>query len=81
MNNEKIILEILDNNNEIIIKIYKSVLQVSKDYPKIPYYSLRTVYLNHKKQLTNKTENTNKVIKHNFRIYDNPEFLDMLIIS
>ena len=80
MNNEKIILGILDNNNEIMKK-YKSVLQLSKDYPKIPYYGLRTVYLYHKKQLANKTENTNKAIKHNFKIYDNLEFLDMLIVS
>ena len=81
MNNEKIILEIIDINNEIVIKKYKSILQVSKEYIHIPYYSLRRIYLHQKKQLKNKTGQINKVIQNNFKIYDNPEYLDMLIIS
>ena len=81
MNNEKIILEIIDINNEILIKKYKSILQVSKEYPNIPYYNLRRMYLNEKKQLKNKTGQINKKIQNNFKIYDNPEFINMLIIS
>ena len=81
MNNEKIILEIIDINNEILIKKYKSILQVSKEYPNIPYYNLRRMYLNEKKQLKNKTGQINKLISNNFKIYDNPEYINMLIIS
>ena len=44
MNNEKIILEIIDINNEIVIKKYKSILQVSKEYTNITYYNLRRMY-------------------------------------
>ena len=81
MNNEKIILEIIDINNEIVIKKYKSVLELSKEYNQIPYYNLRRIYLNGKKQLKNKTGQINKKIQNNFKIYDNPEFINMLIIS
>ena len=81
MNNEKIILEIIDINNEIVIKKYKSILQVSKEYTHIPYYNLRRMYLNEKKQLKNKSGQINKVIQNNFKIYDNPEYTNMLIIS
>ena len=81
MNNEKIILEIIDINNEIVIKKYKSVMQISTEYPNIPYYNLRRMYLNEKKQLKNKTGKIKKTIQNNFKIYDNPEFVNMLIIS
>ena len=81
MNNEKIILEIIDINNEILIKKYKSVMQISTEYPNIPYYNLRRMYLNEKKQLKNKTGKIKKTIQNNFKIYDNPEFVNMLIIS
>ena len=81
MNNEKIILEIIDINNEIVIKKYKSVMQISNEYPNIPYYNLRRMYLNEKKKLKNKTGQINKRIQNNFKIYDNPEFINMLIIS
>ena len=81
MNNEKIILEIIDINNEILIKKYKSIMQISNEYPNIPYYNLRRMYLNEKKKLKNKTGQINKRIQNNFKIYDNPEYLDMLIIS
>ena len=81
MNNEKIILEIIDSNNEIVIKKYKSVMQISTEYPNIPYYNLRRMYLNEKKQLKNKTGKIKKTIQNNFKIYDNPEFVNMLIIS
>ena len=81
MNNEKIILEIIDINNEIVIKKYKSVMQISTEYPNIPYYNLRRMYLNEKKQLKNKTGKIKKTIQNNFKIYDNPEFINMLIIS
>ena len=81
MNNEKIIIEIIDINNEIVIKKYKSVMQISTEYPNIPYYNLRRMYLNEKKQLKNKTGKIKKTIQNNFKIYDNPEFVNMLIIS
>ena len=80
---EKIILEIIDINNEILIKKYKSIMQISNEYPNIPYYNLRRMYLNEKKKLKNKTGQIkiNKMIKNNFKIYDNPEYINMLIIS
>ena len=56
-------------------------MQISNEYPNIPYYNLRRMYLNEKKKLKNKTGQINKRIQNNFKIYDNPEFINMLIIS
>ena len=51
MNNEKIILEIIDNDQQIVIKKFKSILNLSKAYPHIPYNNLRMIYLDNKKEV------------------------------
>ena len=43
---------IITENNKNILNINDKV-QVSKEYPNIPYYNLRRMYLNEKKQLKN----------------------------
>ena len=78
MNNEKLILEIIEGN-EIIIKKFKSLLDLSKNYPTIPYHSLRGLYLSHiKEEKTKKKVNLrkcNSLLSKKFKIYDNPEYL------
>ena len=49
MNNQKLILEIIEKDN-IIIKKYKSLLELSRDYTNIPYHKLRGIYLNKMKE-------------------------------
>ena len=85
MNNEKIILEIIDNDKQIIIKKFKSILNISKAYPSIPYNNLRMLYLDNKKEvelnIIIKSRTVNQLLKSRFKIYDNPEYLDRFIIQ
>ena len=85
MKYEKIILEIIDNDKQILIKKYKSLLNMSKDYPNIPYNNIRMVYLDYKKELKTdiktKSRTVKQLIKNKFKIYDNPEYLERFIIS
>ena len=85
MNNEKIIVEFIDNNDQLIIKKYKSILNLSKAYPNIPYNNLRMIYLDYKKEvnfnIVTKSRSPNQLLKNKFKIYDNPEYLDRFIIE
>ena len=85
MNNEKIIVEFIDNNDQLIIKKYKSILNLSKAYPNIPYNNLRMIYLDNKKEvqfnIITKSRSPNQLLKNKFKIYDNPEYLDRFIIE
>ena len=85
MNNEKIILEIIDNDQQIVIKKFKSILNLSKAYPHIPYNNLRMIYLDNKKEvqfnIITKSRSPNQLLKNKFKIYDNPEYLDRFIIE
>ena len=85
MNNEKIILEIIDNDQQMIIKKYKSILNLSKAYPNIPYDNLRMIYLDKKREvqlnIKTKRRDANQLLKNRFKIYDNPEYLQRFIIQ
>ena len=85
MNNEKIILEIIDNDQQIMINKYKSIVNLSKAYPNIPYNNLRMIYLDNKKEvelnIRTKSRSPNQLLKNKFKIYDNPEYLDRFIIE
>ena len=63
MNRERIILEIIDNNEQIIIKKYKSIWNTSKEYPN----NLRMIYLDNKKEvqtnLKTKSRDANQLLK------------------
>lgn len=79
MNSEKLILEIIEKDN-IIIKKYKSLLELSRDFPNIPYHNLRGIYLNKIKEnktgIKGKLRIVNNILNNKFKIYDNPEYLN-----
>ena len=79
MNNQKLILEIIEKDS-IIIKKYKSLLDLSKDYPSIPYHNLRGIYLNRLKETETgkkgKLRIVNNMLNDRFQIYDNPDYLN-----
>ena len=80
MNSEKLILEIIEENNIIIIKKYKSLLELSRDYPDIPYHNLRGIYLNKMKEdisgVKGKLRIVNNILNNRYKIYDNPDYLN-----
>ena len=75
----KIILEI-NENDKIIIKKYKSLLELSKDYPSIPYHNLRGIYLNRLKESETgkkgKLRIVNNMLNERFKIFDDPDYLN-----
>jgi hypothetical protein len=72
---ERITLEIIENN-KTIIKNYKSLSELHRDYPKIPYHNLRYIYLENKKEKSTKFRKANGILNDKFKIYDNVDYIN-----
>ena len=83
--NEKIIFEIKEDDL-ITIKKYKSILEISKDFPNIPYHNLRGLYkYGIKKSIQEQTGKTaklrivNAMLNKKYKVYDNPIYINSII--
>ena len=80
--NEKIIFEIKEDDL-ITIKKYKSILEISKDFPNIPYHNLRGLYkyginLNTPGKIA-KLRIVNAMLYKKYKVYDNPIYINSII--
>ena len=85
LSNEKIIFEIKEDDF-IILKKYNSILEITADFPNIPYHNLRGLYkYGIKKSIEQKTGKTaklrivNKMLSEKYKIYDNPSHISSII--
>ena len=80
--NEKIIFEIKEDDL-ITIKKYKSILEISKDFPNIPYHNLRGLYkygINLSTPgKTAKLRIVNAMLNKKYKVYDNPIYISSII--
>ena len=78
----KIILQSLNNKGEINNeKEYRSLLALHKDNSNIEYYQWREIYMNNKKTKPRKLQSVNLFLSQNYRVIDNPEFLNKFTIK
>ena len=85
LSNEKIIFEIKEDDL-ITIKKYKSILEISKDFPNIPYHNLRGLYkyginlsTQEKTGKTAKLRIVNAMLNKKYKVYDNPIYISSII--
>ena len=83
--NEKIIFEIKEDDL-ITIKKYKSILEISKDFPNIPYHNLRGLYKYGIKLSTQEKTGkkaklciVNAMLNNKYKVYDNPIYISSII--
>lgn len=73
----KIILQSINNMGEISNeKQYRSLLALHKDNSNIEYYQWREIYMNNKKAKPRKLQSVNLFLSQNYKIIDNPEYLN-----
>ena len=84
--NEKIIFEIKEDDDLITIKKYKSIFEISKDFPNIPYHNLRGLYIygnNLRTQAqtgkTAKLRIVNAMLNKKYKVYDNPIYINSIV--
>ena len=83
LSNKKIIF-VIKEDDLITIKKYKSILEISKDFPNIPYHNLRGLY-NIKLSTQEKTGKkaklriVNAMLNNKYKVYDNPIYISSII--
>jgi hypothetical protein len=65
---------ILTNNGKQEIKHYKSLKLIERDYPTIPYHSLREIYLYSTNKKNRKLHGFNLKLSEQMKIIDDDEF-------
>jgi len=71
----KLKLCILGETGITDIKKYKSLKSIEKDYPAIPYHSLREIYLYSTQKKMRKLHGYNLKLYEKFRIFDDNEII------